>query len=664
MSRQLQPGLAKKKIQQELRRHKARYRRGRDAAGSARASSTRSVSSTTAQSISVESFLLPRKVSLRVLLRSVCCFFMIWSILKCIQTRGLPYVRTIWQTLYGDEDFTTTSPLDYAPSSADIYLAHVIAASSNTLHILLPPPSMPSAGPILGLTASIFAYLGFTYLMPYWSIRFRVFLDYCRTDSLSRNSRKHKTSKSNTDERRQLEESALVRICHHGVHDSISPQKRNNQKLLIRPLYQAPTKSKTSDKAHESSSALLLDSFTHPTSYYFEVSQARVYCDSQTRNCIDGAPMLQEMPKVQLRTLIQNTFDLTSPSLRDAFLSRISSPLVVIQFLGKAMSVVEEGRGALFSLVVSLVEHYWDARRAIQSAGQMAQEVKTNLQDTSGYQVLVYRRDNDEWINAVASDLVPGDMFRLSYGMWHETSQTDSVDELIVPVDAIVLKGQCLTNEAILTGESLPQVKVPLDLPSNFSSEGADQSTLDIHADRSSILFAGTTLLRNGLDASLREDTDGMVCLALRTGTYSSKGQLVRALKGTGNLGGTSNVQADKDAMRLIAAMTLFAGFSCASLFLRRDGKVAVVSPFRRVVQCTRIFLAGIPSSLPLALAAVTRTCSRMLRIRSDVVCSEPGSLLTAAYVDTVVFDKVCLRSWYNYCGRITESHAFLTVDI
>jgi magnesium-transporting ATPase (P-type) len=564
--------------------------------------------------------------------------------------------------LYGNEDFTSTKtpPLDYTPSSADIYLAHVIAASSKTLHLLLPPPSMPTAGPILGLTASIFAYVGLTYLIPHWSTRFRVFLDYCRTDSLSPESTKTKTSKSDTTERRQLEESVLVRIPESVGHVSSSPRSKSNEKYLIRPLYQATTKSKKSDKANESASTLLLDSFAHPLPYFFEVSQSRVYCDTLTKTWVDGAPTLQNMPLLQLQTLIQNgglsrrqrkvaqerykpynTFDLTPPTIRNAFLSRISSPLVVIQFLGKVMSVVEEGKGALFSLVVSLMEHYWDARRAIQSAEQMAQDVKTNLQDTSGCKVLVYRSENDEWIEAVASDLVPGDMFRLGCVPSHETNQNNSTDDLIVPVDALVLEGQCLTNEAILTGESVSQVKVPLDLPSDMSSDVSSQSTLDLYADRSSILFAGTTLLRHGLNTQMSKDSDGMMCLALRTGTYSSKGQLVRALKGTENVVGVSNVQADRDAMRLIAAMTLFAGISCASLFVRRDGKVAIVSPFRRVVQCTHIVLASIPSSLPLALAAVARTCSRMLRIRSDVVCSEPGSLLTAAYVDTVVFDKV-----------------------
>ena len=52
--------------------------------------------------------------------------------------------------------------------------------------------------------------------------------------------------------------------------------------------------------------------------------------------------------------------------------------------------------------------------------------------------------------------------------------------------------------------------------------------------------------------------------------------------------------------------------------------------------------MASIPSGLPYALSAVARSCSAKLRGDSDVACSEPGSLLTAAEVDTIVFDKVC----------------------
>jgi len=182
----------------------------------------------------------------------------------------------------------------------------------------------------------------------------------------------------------------------------------------------------------------------------------------------------------------------------------------------------------------------------------------------------------------------------------------------------------------------------------NEDSGLSPQRRLDLHKDRSSILFAGTTLFHtlgaseggsNKNETKTVSSASGVTCLALRTGTYSSKGKLLKAMQGSARVGAISNDQSEKDSIRMIAALSFCALLSCGSLFVPSSTAIPV-SPFRRVIQCTRIALASIPSNLPLALAAVARSCSSVLRHQSDVVCSEPGSLLTAAYVDTVVFDK------------------------
>jgi hypothetical protein len=606
----------------------------------------------------VEAFLIPRKFSLRLLVRATCVVGMLWSVFLCVQTRGVPFANAVWEILYGDD---VTRPIrppppGYFPSSADVHLAQFLAQMSKTLHIMIPPASMPSAGPILGVVFSVFAYFGLTYLIPQWSTQFRIFLDFVRTDSLELTTEKIGTKK-NKRQRQTLSngENVLVRLD----DDPLTLGKRQkttvsgHQRFLISPLYQASTigpKTATSDNATLS---LLNDNFAHPTNCYFEVNHCRVYCDPKTKICFDGAPTLHESKVSSIQRLVEdggltkryrriaqeryepyNTFDLASPTLKEAFLRRISSPLVVIQFVGRLMSLLEEGKAAMLSMVESLLEHYNDARQAIQSAKQMAKEVKTNLQDTSGCIVSVWRSDKSKWVRCKAGDLVPGDIFRL------HSSDTN----LVVPVDALVVKGQCLTNEAVLTGESVPQVKVPLDFEEvrmgDDDNTGEDKQ-LDLQRDRSSVLFAGTTML--GADSSSLGGTkdNTLTCLALRTGTYSSKGQLLQALKGSGHVGAISNAQSEKDAMRLIACLSVCAAMSCGSLFVRRNGNMAKVSPFRRVIQCIRIILACIPSSLPLALASVAKTCSGKLRQLADVACSEPGSLLTAAYVDTVVFDKV-----------------------
>lgn len=681
---QLQTDLAKKKLKQELRKSKSKIKssdmppKARKASSSSSADVNNNNESTLA--ISVESFLVPRTVSGRLLLRSVCGLFLFWSILKCRQTSGVPYIRTVWQLLYGNHhqhDFVTGGippPAGYFPSAADVHLANLIAkaASSKTL---IPSSNMPSVAPILGLVASVFAYVAFTYLLPFWSTRVRVFLDYSRINKVptaatdTSEKARAKLVVGTKKEQQKRKESVLVRLSNDGMSGATSAPLSSSGKpmYVICPLFRSErnnnhkSSGETFNKKDKVSWPLLYDNFGHRSSCYFELNHARIYCNPRTKACINGEPMLTQLPLAELRQLAEagglsneqrkmglerykpyNSFDLTLPTLLDAFLLRVSSPLVVIQFLGKIMSVVEEGKGALVALLESLLGHFWDARQAIQSAKQMAQEVQTNLQDTSGYEVLIFRNDTNEWVSAMAGDLIPGDMFRFGNITTNGSNKHNSTSEITFPVDALVLKGRALTNEAVLTGESVPQAKLPLDFQERSHDQETERNSLDLNAHRSSILFAGTTLLRQETGVQSGKHSSELVCLALRTGTYSSKGQILRALKGNGSVGGMSNAQADKDAMKLIGAMTMFAAVSCASLFIRKDGKVAAVSPFRRVVQCTRIVLASIPSSLPLALAAVARSCSRTLRNLSDVVCSVPGSLLTAAYVDTVVFDKVC----------------------
>jgi hypothetical protein len=642
------------------------------------------------KNLTIESFLLPRRIPVRMILRNICILLMMWSLRQCIQTSGIPYAQTIWQLLEGDNDNDKIRKY-YYPSPMDVKLAQLLLScddGNNNNGVMLPPSLLPSAKPLLSLVASIAMYVGLIFLIPRWSTKFRVLLDFRKLDSSLSSPPDPNTS-------------VLVRRIGRS-HQEKSLSDGNND-LLIIPLQQSSVSSKNKKKKRDnnnkkngikkSSSHSTTttndyidddDNYVHPSEYYFDVDYSRVYCNPDTKLCLEGAPTLQTSTLSTLQKLVDgggltkkqrkvaqerytpyNTITLSTPTFREAFLERISSPLVVIQLVGKIISLLEEGTGAVLSMFITLSQHYMNARQAIVSATQLAQEVKTNLQDTSGYRVSVWNKANKKWTTTVAGNIIPGDIFRLKM---QDDDDKVQKKELIVPVDALVLKGQCLTNEAILTGESVPQIKIPLDFDeeemdhlnntSTSSDVGHDEDApqhrrLDIHKDRSSILFAGTTLFHTLDDHSENNDDDddddknsttggGVTCIALCTGTYSSKGKLLQALKGSAHVGAISNKSSEKDAMYLISSLSFCSFVSCLSLFIRREGNSAKVSAFRRVIQCTRIVLASIPSDIPLALATIARSCSQILRNQADVVCSEPGSLLTAAYVDTVVFDKVC----------------------
>ena len=73
------------------------------------------------------------------------------------------------------------------------------------------------------------------------------------------------------------------------------------------------------------------------------------------------------------------------------------------------------------------------------------------MQDLSKFscKVIVWR--NGAWIELKSEDLVPGDLFEVDL---NATS--------IFPCDAVLLTGDCIVNESMLTGESLPVSKTPI----------------------------------------------------------------------------------------------------------------------------------------------------------------------------------------------------------
>ena len=629
----------------------------------------------------VEAILLPRLLPVRGLIRLGCLGLISLSLFQCVATAGIPHIQTIWGLLHGTN---IPMPIDYMPSMADLQLSQLIASSTNEL---VPAIYLPSVGPLLRLFASILLFLVTTILIPQWSTSARVLLDYRKIPSTS--------SATTTNTKRLLSRllvhgtapktsvAVLVKILDRHLQQEIAAGQEKRQKsAVICPLQwvmDTENPSSTTTDHKQLSSLTRMDShFSHPTSHFFELNQCRFYFDvaSHRGTCIDGGPLLHSASIRDLFELFKtgissthhqvaqeryspyNRPTLVTPTIAEAFAARLSSPLIVIQLVGRVLSCLEDGFQALLSLVFAAVEHLLNARQAIIGARQMANEVKDNVQDTSSLEVHVLEMNKSgdrTWVSKTAGDLIPGDVFVMKQ-IGNEC--------FTMPVDALLLSGQTLVNEAVLTGESVPQSKIPIDfvermLQKEQGSHHGDDECLDMDSDRNSILFAGTALIHcsnTGNQTHVQsvsipalcvdKGSAGVICMALRTGTYSSKGQLLRTLKSGSHVGAISNPQSEKDSIRLIFSLSLFAVLSSMSLFLPRGGMASsptatAVPPFRRIIQCSRILIAGIPSDLPLALSAVARSCSQHLRQDSDVICSEPGALLTAAYVDTVVFDKV-----------------------
>lgn len=284
----------------------------------------------------------------------------------------------------------------------------------------------------------------------------------------------------------------------------------------------------------------------------------------------------------------------------------------------------------------TLGQHYMNSRKSIVSAKELSKEIQGNVQDSSEQMFWTFRpgkskngtMSKKDWIKVSASKLLPGDIFFLPS------------KDIMMPVDALLLEGVCLSQEAAITGESVPQMKVPIE---NSGKEGEFLSVDSKH--RKSILFAGTKVLKcEGSEENHNlhlKGSSSIKLLVLRSGVYSSKGEIVRAItKNSGHIGRISTVDMDRDSLGLIFSLSIFSIMACIYTFIPSKEKSTQTSGFRKIIQCTRILIASIPSDLPLALSGIMQSCVMQLKKESDVVCAEPGTLLAAAHVDLCVFDK------------------------
>ncbi|PHH83535.1 hypothetical protein CDD82_7576 [Ophiocordyceps australis] len=242
------------------------------------------------------------------------------------------------------------------------------------------------------------------------------------------------------------------------------------------------------------------------------------------------------------------------------------------------------------------------------------------LREISRFECDVRVLRNGFWKFVSSSDLVPGDVYEMS-----DPNLTQ------LPSDSLLLSGDCIVNESMLTGESVPVSKLPAtDETLKHMDLGA--ATVSPETSRH-FLFCGTKIVRTRRP---QEDQDGdaaALALVVRTGFNTTKGALVRSML----FPKPSGFKFYRDSFRYISVMAVVAllGFIASFVnFIRLRVEWHLI-----VVRGLDLITIVVPPALPATLTIGTNFAIARLK-KKQIFCISPQRVNVGGKLDIMCFDK------------------------
>nr|POE65066.1 putative cation-transporting atpase [Quercus suber] len=329
---------------------------------------------------------------------------------------------------------------------------------------------------------------------------------------------------------------------------------------------------------------------------------------TSVRAGIDG-----EEQEIRERIFGQNVIDIEQKSIGQLLVDEAFHPFYVFQIASLVLwSLDEYYYYAACIFVISVV--------SITTTLLETKATMKRLKEISRFECDIRVLRGGFWRYVESRELVPGDVYEVT---------DPNLGQF--PCDSLLLSGDCIVNESMLTGESVPVSKTPA---SDEALDLLNLSASSIHPEVAKhLLFSGTKIIRARRPQDDKSDEAAALALVVRTGFNTTKGALVRSML----FPKPSGFKFYRDSFRYISVMACIAGVGFIASFINfiRLG----LEWHLIIVRALDLITIVVPPALPATLTIGTNFA--LQRLKSKLIfCISPQRVNVGGKLDVMCFDK------------------------
>ncbi|XP_067658153.1 polyamine-transporting ATPase 13A3-like isoform X1 [Haliotis asinina] len=329
----------------------------------------------------------------------------------------------------------------------------------------------------------------------------------------------------------------------------------------------------------------------NPCSYFYQL-KGLSYEDQQRRHVLYGLNSI----RVHVTPIIK------------IFFKEVISPFYVFQLFSMCVWYADDyelyASCIVFISTVSIIITIYQTRK-------MQRALRNTI---SGSTIVSVCRGNEEYEDISSEDLVPGDIIEVPRR------------GCFMQCDAVLISGNCIVNESMLTGESVPITKTPL--PNPQLARDQKENMFDIKQHTRHMLFCGTNVIQTRYYGNQK-----VKAVVVRTGFLTAKGELVRAILYPKPV----DFKFNRDSYWFVGVLAFIAslGFIYTIVLMVQDGEQAGDI----VLRSLDLITITVPPALPAALTVGIVFAQHRLK-KGQIFCISPRGINICGTLNVVCFDK------------------------